>query len=279
MRKLDYFEDIIAFALYAQGVDSSMDIDALYPSYIVGKSRIEKILGADVYDKIKNEDNFTLQEVVKTALANYSMYEYLPFSNFKRDREKQMYKYQLDMAREQYLSCAWMAMDDLLQKLDKSDIEEWKKSKLFIERENLIIKDAQSFEYYYSINTSSLFYYKTLYLQREIINENLIPRLGKELLTNHADKAELIKRLLCYSVMARAVQSFDVAELPSNIRAKLSNEYSKDNSFELIREKLYQTIMEKVNQYYSALDSSLASNRGVGGIKNINKETHKFYIS
>lgn len=277
--KIDYFEDIIAFGIYAQGVDASLDLQALLPSFGMAKSKIEKIIGESVYKEVRDGDHPDLQELIKSALANYCMYEYVPFSNLKKDRESQMYKYQLDMSREQYLSCAWVAMDDVLLKLDSSDMTLWKDTEIFKERKNLIVTSARDFNFYFDINSSSLFYYKTLYLQREIITENLIPRLGKELLCKHPQLIELVKRLICYNVMSRAIQTFEVAELPANIRAKLSNEYSKDNSFELQREKLYQALMDKVNQYYSNLDKILSSNKGTGGIKNINKESNKFYIS
>lgn len=277
--ELELFSDINDVRKYAQGVNSDVRIDSLYSSYNVAVERLKNFLGAAVFDAIKKDNDTNFLPLLKTAIANQMMYEYTPFLNLNKEKEQRMYKYQLDELREQYITSAWVATDSLLSILEIKKQKEFSESDLYKSRNNLIIKSGPDMNEYYNIGNSAYFFYKTIYLQKEIIAGKISTRIH-DLSAADENILDAVKRVLVYNIIALAVQTFEISELPLNMRKKFGNEFTQDaTGFALTRDKLYAVLMAKVSDYYNLLDQKLAAMKDNVNLDNNNDPKKKFYIS
>lgn len=276
---LDLFTDINDVRQYAQGVSSDIRPDSLYSSYKIAVAHLQGLLTKAVYEALANLPNSEYYQQLKTIVANQMMYEYSPFMNINKTKEQRLYKYQLDELRQQYISSAWIATDRLLDILDEQEFALWLNSEVYISRNALIIKDAKEMNEYYNIGGSSFFYYKTVYLQREVIAEKIDSRISDYASASDTVK-DAIKRVVVYHVIAKAVQTFEASELPLNMRTKFGNEFTKDSSdFALTRDKLYSALMDKVSSYYDILDQKISLQTETGCLDNLNNPKNKYYTS
>lgn len=277
--ELELFSDINEIRKYAQGVNSDLRIDSLYSSYNVAVERLKNFLGAAVFDAIKADAGTDFLPLLKTAIANQMMFEYSPFLNLNKEKEQRTYKYQLDELREQYITSAWIATDSLLSILEYKQQTAFLASALYKSRNNLIIKSGSEMNEYYNIGNSAYFFYKTIYLQNEIVASKISTRIP-DISTATENVLDAVKRVLVYNIIAIAVQTFEVSELPLNMRKKFGNEFTQDVSgFALTRDKLYAVLMSKVSDYYNLLDQKLAALKDNVNLNNSNDPKKKFYVS
>lgn len=276
---LDLFTDINDVKQYAQGVSSDIRIDSLYSSYQIAVERLNGFVTPEVYDLIVSNKDSDYYPLVKDILANQMMFEYSPFMNINKTKEQRLYKYQLDELRQQYLSSAWVATDRLLDLLDKNKLQIWLLTDMCKSRDSLIIKNAKEMNEYYNIGGSSFFFYKTIYLQREVIAEKISSRIADYNSASDTVK-DAVKRVVAYHVIAKAVQTFEASELPPNMRTKFGNEFTKDSSdFALTRDKLYAALINKVDSYYDILDQKISLQTETGSLDNLNSPKNKYYTS
>ena len=273
------FTDIDDLSQYVQGFERSLTLEALAPSIMQAKAELKKSLRVDILDKLLQEG--AISGTVKSAVANYAMYRYLIFwAPSKNNTNQSLYKYQYEAMKEEYISIYWCAMDGIFDWLDESSLEDWKKSPLYTQRQNSIIKSAIEFDQYFQINASEYFFSKVQFLMHKVMEDEIKPRLKS--LPNPSEKVlEKAKRVLVYHTMAQAVMLFDVTELPKSIRNDVAHEFTKESSLMQVREKIKNTLMADVEKYYKALETEVKSNRGMA-IKvaaNLNEEGNNFYAT
>lgn len=278
----EFFYDITALGRYAPGVDNSIDIETLQPSFLTAKQRIVDMITPGVWDKIDKIRTDELIDSFLSAIANRVMFEHSIFlAVSKNSGDQKLYKYQHEEIKDKYISNFWSAMNNILTYLDQHpDYAGWQDSTHYKQRQGLLIKSAEEFDYYYAIESSPYFFYKIQFLIRKIYENDILPRIKKiEVLADQPELAERVKRALCYHVMAEAVATFDLTELPRSIRYDFNHEYTKTGSMTQSREKLQDYFLSQVRTWYKSIETDLALMRGAVDIEvTENKEQNPYFF-
>lgn len=287
MNAIDFFDNIDDFRSFAPGVDGTLQLDSLYPSFLPTKKRIQDVITIGVYDAIKAD--FVLEQpqhtiailAIRSAIANYTMYKYKIFDAVsKNGSDQKLYKYQLDEIKEEYITMFWASMDELLRYLEShEELGSWKDSDQYKQRAELPIKDAREFNNYFGIDNSQYFFSKVQFLIKKINQDQIIPRVGDLASLTNEKLKEKCKRAICNHVMADAAVLFDITELPKSIRNDVAHEFTKGGTAVQVREKLNAIIMKDVLTYYSDIERAKSVSSGVTeNIVNNNRESDRIYF-
>lgn len=281
MKFTDLFTDIADFRKYADGLEADTSYQQVSASIRTAGKEVMNIISPDVFLAISElDDNNDGKTYLKTAVACGASFRYQIFASVKKNNtDAKLYKYQHEEIKEHHISAYWLAMDDLLDWLDENpETGDYSESDIYKERQSLPIKNAREFNYYYGIDNSSYFFSKVLFLIRSIWKNRIRPMLPEGWEKN-SSLSDLVKRSLCYQVIAEAVMKFDVTELPRSIRYDFNHEYTKGSQMQ-DREKLYADLMGDVNTWTETIDSIVKAESGTTAMQhNPNEETNKFYIS
>ena len=281
MKFTDLFTDIADFRKYADGLEADTSYQQVSASIRTAGKEVMNIISPAVFLSISGlDDDNDGKAYLKTAVACGASYRYQIFASVKKNNtEAKLYKYQHEEIKEHHISAYWLAMDDLLDWLDENpETGDYSESDIYKERQSLPIKNAREFNYYYGIDNSSYFFSKVLFLIRSIWKNRIRPMLPEGWEKN-SSLSDLVKRSLCYQVIAEAVMKFDVTELPRSIRYDFNHEYTKGSQMQ-DREKLYADLMGDVNAWTETIDSIVKAESGTTAMQhNSNEETNKFYIS
>lgn len=274
------FKDIADFRKYCDGLQADTEYRQLLPSIRSTASAISQIIGERTLLAISELDNDSEGlDLLKTAIATGTLYRYQIFDAIKKNgSDASLYKYQFEEIKEHHISAHWLAMDCLLTWLDKNaSTGSYNESKTYRERQELPVKNAEEFDYYYGIDRSAYFFSKVQFLIRSVWQHKIKPMIsGLEL---DEELQDMINRCLCYQVIAEAVMKFDVTELPRSIRYDYNHEYSKGSSMQN-REKLYGDLMSQVSAWNENIENLVQIQKGATAINmNINSEGNKFYLA
>lgn len=287
MNTIDFFDNIDDFQSFAPGVEGSLLLDSLYPSFLPTKSKIQDVITSEVYDAIMATLKDDPQEhqsavmAIKSAIANYTMFKYLIFDAVRKNgSDQKLYKYQLEEIREEYITMFWSSMDELLRYLEThQDLGNWKDSQQYKDRSALPIKSAKEFNNYFGIDNSPYFFSKIQFLIKKIYQDQIIPRVGDLAKVTNDKLKEKCERALCSHVMAEAVMLFDITELPKSVRNDVAHEFTKGGSAVQVREKLNATIMKDVVAYYSDIERAISASSGITeNVVNNNRVNDKIYF-
>ena len=277
----DLFIDIADFRKYADGLDADTSYHQISASIRSAGKEVMNIISQPVYAAVSSLDELSEgKRYLKAAVANGALYRYQIFASVKKNNtDARLYKYQHEEIKEHHIAAYWLAMDDLLDWLDENpDTGEYSSSDIYRERQSLPVKNAREFNCYYGIDNSSYFFSKVLFLIRSIWKNRIRPMLPDGWEKNE-DLSDLVKRSLCYQVIAEAVMKFDVTELPRSIRYDFNHEYTKGSQMQ-DREKLYANLMADVGVWTDAIGSLVKAESGATVMQhNPNEESNKFYIS
>lgn len=276
-----FFKDTDELRNYAQGVDGSLSLETLKPAFVAARKAVADTIGDSVFDALRVINLDPVYKYLRFAVANYAMYKHLIFWSVSRGGDQQLYKYQYEELKDEYISQFWAAMDALLFWLDANpETGGYDKSSLYQERQQMPVRSALEFDHYYGIDRSPYFYSKTLFLMRKIVQDNILPRTGDLAGIKDAGLLDRIRRCLCWHVMAEAVMKFDLTELPRSIRWDLTHEFTKTGSQMQVREKLYANLMKDVENWYSDIETSIRLQNGSSDrIGNYNEEENKYYAT
>jgi hypothetical protein len=287
MNTIDFFDSIDEFRSFAPGVEGSLLLESLYPSFLPTKTKIQDVITPGVYDAIKSDsENDTPSHepaimAIKSAVANYTMYKYKIFDAVsKNGGDQKLYKYQLEEIREEYITLFWASMDELLRYLDShNDLGNWKESDQCKQLAELPIKNAKEFNSYFGIDNSPYFFSKIQFLIKKLNQDQIIPRVGDISAITNEKLKDKCKRALCSHVMAEAAMLFDITELPKSIRNDVAHEFTKGGTAVQVREKLNAIIMKDVLAYYSDIERAKILSSGVTeNVINNNRESDKIYF-
>ena len=276
------FSDIDELRRYVQGVDGTMSLETLQPAFTLARKAVADTVGESVFEALAAELDAPVYQAMRMAVANYAMFKHLIFwATSRGNTDQQIYKYQYEEIKDEYITQFWAAMDTLLLWLDGNpETGGYDQSGLYRERQTMPVRDALEFDRYYGIDRSPYFYSKVLFLMRKIVQENILPRTGDLSKIEDESLLERIRRCLCWHVMAEAVMKFDLTELPRSTRWDLTHEFTKTGSQMQVREKLYASLMSEVEGWYTDIEEAIRLMRGLSDrVANSNEERNKYYAT
>lgn len=276
------FSDTDELRRYVQGVDGTMSLETLQPAFTLARKAVADTVGESVFEALAAELDAPVYQAMRMAVANYAMFKHLIFwATSRGNTDQQIYKYQYEEIKDEYITQFWAAMDTLLLWLDGNpETGGYDQSGLYRERQTMPVRDALEFDRYYGIDRSPYFYSKVLFLMRKIVQENILPRTGDLSKIEDESLLERIRRCLCWHVMAEAVMKFDLTELPRSTRWDLTHEFTKTGSQMQVREKLYASLMSEVEGWYTDIEEAIRLMRGLSDrVANSNEERNKYYAT
>ena len=221
---LDIFKNFSTFSLYAPGVETNMDLNDLRSSGLTARKRIETVISRAVFDELlKEKEDSPLMEALRAAMANMTMANQIIFDSVNRRKgEVNVYKYELEAMKRSYMENYCNAIDTLVQLLSEpteGEITElWRKTPYFPILERCEIKTMDQMDSIYPIDASYLYFFRTIPLQKETLDE--VMSIYFEKLTD--DNRERIRPILLLALVkktiAKSLRRFDILEFPSTIR-------------------------------------------------------------
>ena len=221
---VDIFKNFSTFSLYAPGVETNMDLNDLRSSGLTARKRIETVISRAVFDELlKEKEDSPLMEALRAAMANMTMANQIIFDSVNRRKgEVNVYKYELEAMKRSYMENYCNAIDTLVQLLSEpteGEIAElWRKTPYFPILERCEIKTMDQMDSIYPIDASYLYFFRTIPLQKETLDE--VMSIYFEKLTD--DNRERIRPILLLALVkktiAKSLRRFDILEFPSTIR-------------------------------------------------------------
>lgn len=221
---VDIFKNFSTFSLYAPGVETNMDLNDLRSSGLTARKRIEIIISRAVFEELLREkEGSLLMEALRAAIANMTMANQIIFDSVNRRKgEVNVYKYELEAMKRSYMENYCNAIDTLVQLLSEpteGEIAElWRKTPYFPILERCEIKTMDQMDSIYPIDASYLYFFRTIPLQKETLDE--VMSIYFEKLTD--DNRERIRPILLLALVkktiAKSLRRFDILEFPSTIR-------------------------------------------------------------
>ena len=221
---VDIFKNFSTFSLYAPGVETNMDLNDLRSSGLTARKRIEIIISRAVFDELlKEKEDSPLMEALRAAMANMTMATQIIFDSVNRRKgEVNVYKYELEAMKRSYMENYCNAIDTLVQLLSEPTegelAELWRKTPYYPILERCEIKTMDQMDSIYPIDASYLYFFRTIPLQKETLDE--VMSIYFEKLTD--DNRERIRPILLLALVkktiAKSLRRFDILEFPSTIR-------------------------------------------------------------
>lgn len=229
---MEFFYTISEIKGFVPELDAETPLSSLERSFTIAKSKVIEIIGTDVYELLHME-TFKQPEVskaLKSALANFMMYEHTVFSEAVKIKEKKMFKYEYEQVRAKYIDYGYSYLDVVVNLLEKQNVKEWQESeqkqaigKLFITATDLSELGGIDSRY---------FFFRIRNIIRDVTDDEIYPRYTPAKIAGMDDRGiRLLKRATVYFTLARVIQEYDYLELPRPLRSSLQSEYSGNNGF------------------------------------------------
>lgn len=277
----DLFTDIADFRRFAPYVESNVTFEELNSSALSAKKQITIILSRAVYEDILNTEGDDMKNALKSAMANLTLAKQMVFDIIKRRKDDiDIYKHEQESMRRAYQDNYFNAMDTLIQLLTEGNSESWKKTRYYISLEKLKIRSADEFDALYPIDLSYLFFFRTVPLQQEALDDGIRGYFdraeGKE------DAAGMLLRCLAKQTVAIALRRFDIIEFPPTIRS-LFDDSTVSRSGKDEQQRMLDLASQLSNEVQTALaDIDLILNAASGGSvdteTSFNRPDDKIYL-
>ena len=213
----DLFTDMSDFKEVVPSIGASVDLEKLNSSAMSARKQIQNIITKAIYDTIKEDTDTESVLALKQALANATMAKQVVFDAIEyRKSDTAVYKNELELMKRSYMDNYYNAMDTLLVLL--KDDEVWKETAFCKKQDELKIKSAEDFNLLYPIDNSYLFYFRTIPIQAEIIDEDFCDLFEIAAEKQDTKSTNRLMRSLALMVVATAIKRFDPLELPMTIR-------------------------------------------------------------
>lgn len=227
MRISDLFDNILEFRAFAPGVslqDELTELESMMP--YVRKQIVAYIPG--LWDEIVSDKSAPAYTALRVAVANLILYKHVTFlvvSN--RTAERDIYKYEAEQMRREYLDNYYCAMDDLLSRVSSEAryATRWGMTEVARSLAMLRIANTEQFDRLYPIDSSYLFFFRTVPFQREVYAgmSTLYARLkiAEDEHPETDDYPHLYEQLdlaIVKRVVALALERFDITALPLTMR-------------------------------------------------------------
>jgi hypothetical protein len=221
---VDIFKNFSTFSLYAPGVETNMDLNDLRSSGLTARKRIETVISRAVFDELlKEKEDSPLMEALRAAMANMTMANQIIFDSVNRRKSKvNVYKYELEAMKRSYMENYCNSIDTLVQLLSEpteGEIAElWRKTPYFPILERCEIKTMDQMDSIYPIDASYLYFFRTIPLQKETLDEVMSIYFEKLTDDNRERICPILLLALVKKTIAKSLRRFDILEFPSTIR-------------------------------------------------------------
>lgn len=221
---VDIFKNFSTFSLYAPGVETNMDLNDLRSSGLTARKRIETVISRAVFDDLlKEKEDSPLMEALRAAMANMTMANQIIFDSVNRRKsEVNVYKYELEAMKRSYMENYCNSIDTLVQLLSEpteGEIAElWRKTPYFPILERCEIKTMDQMDSIYPIDASYLYFFRTIPLQKETLDEVMSIYFEKLTDDNRERICPILLLALVKKTIAKSLRRFDILEFPSTIR-------------------------------------------------------------
>ena len=221
---VDIFKNFSTFSLYAPGVETNMDLNDLRSSGLTARKRIETVISRAVFDELlKEKEDSPLMEALRAAMANMTMANQIIFDSMNRRKsEVNVYKYELEAMKRSYMENYCNSIDTLVQLLSEpteGEIAElWRKTPYFPILERCEIKTMDQMDSIYPIDASYLYFFRTIPLQKETLDEVMSIYFEKLTDDNRERICPILLLALVKKTIAKSLRRFDILEFPSTIR-------------------------------------------------------------
>lgn len=264
MKKInELFSNMATLAQHAPAVDTNLSLVDLKAAFGNSWKQLTALVPDNVLDAIADGSDVSLQQALRTALANRTLANHAIFSAYhQRKAGTDVYKYEVEQMQRAYMENYFSAMDTLLTALtalasanngtedtapaDNGTQEStpaesgttpdighlFSQCRWYQMASTVRIRTAEQFDMIYPIDLSYLFFFRTLPLQKEVTDGrigsyydriNTLDRADKERLLSLADLA-LVKK-----TVAKALRRFDILEFPPTIRNLFDESHANRN--------------------------------------------------
>lgn len=224
----ELFQNFSTFSRYAPGVETNMNLDDLQSSGVTARKRVETVIGPEVFQAISAEgEDSPLLDGLRSAMANMTMAAQLIFDSINRRKNNvNIYKYELEAMKRSYMENYCNAMDTVVQLLMSASSSEqagepsslWRKTRYFSILNDCEIKSMGDFDMIYPIDASYLFFFRTVPLQKETLDEVMAAYFGKLTEENTERIRPVLLLVLAKKTIAKSLRRFDILEFPPTIR-------------------------------------------------------------
>lgn len=256
----DLFQDLATFSKYAAGVDTNSSLDDLEPSGRSAQKRICSIITDKVYKSILDSKDEDMLDSMRGAMANLTLNIQLIFAAVNRRKaEINLYKYELEDMRRAYVENYYNSIDTLIRQLSEKNNAEWKETRYYKIITSCKIISADEFDTIYPIDGSYLFYFRTVPLQKEALDERFSSYFVKA--DDNENILAMLKLALAKKIVAKALMRFDILEFPATIRnlfaENKSTRQGKDERDSAVT--LSQSLDHDVDELLSSVDTLLST--------------------
>ncbi len=276
----DLFVDIADFRSFAPYVESNVTFEELNSSALSAKKQIIIILSKAVYEEVCKTEEDETKAALKNAMANLTLAKQMVFDVIKRRKDDiDIYKHEQESMRRAYQDNYFNAMDTLIQLLTEGS-ESWKKTRYYKLLETLRIRTADEFDTLYPIDQSYLFFFRTVPLQQEALDDGLRGYFDRA--QDKEETTNMLLRCLAKQTVAIALRRFDIIEFPPTIRS-LFDDSTASRSGKDEQQRMLDLASQLNNEVQNALaDIDLILNSSSGGSvdteTSFNRPDDKIYL-
>lgn len=276
----DLFVDIADFRSFAPYVESNVTFEELNSSALSAKKQIIIILSKAVYEEVCKDQPDETKAALKSAMANLTLAKQMVFDVIKRRKDDiDIYKHEQESMRRAYQDNYFNAMDTLIQLLTEGS-ESWKKTRYYKRLETLRIRTADEFDTLYPIDQSYLFFFRTVPLQQEALDDGLRGYFDRA--QDKEETTNMLLRCLAKQTVAIALRRFDIIEFPPTIRS-LFDDSTASRSGKDEQQRMLDLASQLNNEVQNALaDIDLILNSSSGGSvdteTSFNRPDDKIYL-
>ena len=279
------FDGIADFREVVPFVGSDIELDELNPSAIGARKQIQGIITPDLWNRILDNKDSEAYLFVRIAYGNLTMHKAIIFTTIAKRMSggADVYKYELDTMRRQYVENYYNAMDSLINELSSNSSykEAWQKTTDYQYLDSLRIKTTAEFNSLYGIDMSYLFFFRTIAIQREVLDDTIggyfVTIQGRE-----EDFEMKLKRALAMLVLSIALYRFDIIELPATI-GNLFDEakgFRHGSSEKASLNDLSVSLQSQAMGMIKAIDLALSDpeSGNVDSMTSFNRDSDKIYL-
>nr|WP_321409328.1 hypothetical protein [uncultured Carboxylicivirga sp.] len=296
---MDFFKSIDDIRKYVK-IPASLQMVALSPAFRPAKRKVLYIIGKETYLLLLNHYNTPPEEkdavldqaveYLQAVLANMMHIDWFKLESSERNAtENKLYKYQEDQIIEIHIDNIWAEMDQLIDLLNSNTekFSDFANTDIAKTRKSLVITNANTFDKYFGINSSSYFFMRSTYIQQEVITDMLVKRgVVVADISGKNDKYKYaINKATAYEVMAQACRRFEYAEFPPSIRQDITNEMKRSvqkfNQSSYIKETLFQQLHNRAMEYLGDLEDLIRKDASgtYEAPEEVNDESNKFFFT
>lgn len=272
------------FQKYAPGYDTSDNFDNYNANAMSVKKEINDLITLHNWDAIIATTDTEELEALRLAVANKTLYKYAIFRivSDRKSERGDTYKYEFETMRRQYIDNYHSAMSTLLPIIAKEDSAyNWADTPIAKMMDGLQILDVEHFQRNYYIDTSFLYFVRTIPIQRNLLLTTYKAYYEKLTDKNREDLSEKLDMALVYNIVSVSLRQFDLIEFPPTMHSYFDdNTLSRNGKDERNRaEKLADKFLEDANSMLGNIDLALTDQSGDSSMGlNINKAGNKFYF-